>query len=166
MSEFWIAESGIRQLHARFVDAVWRQDAAGLADCVTENVEWKIAGMHLRGRADVSTTLATLLGGCERIRLIVGDPILDVSGRTALGRVPMTELAKMKDTSFAMTLGVYYDRYVEEAGRWRYQWRHFGLHYRGPGDMSAPFVESPDYGPFPGMPAPDEPTMTRRAPLT
>ncbi len=96
---------------------------------------------------------------------MMGQPVLEVGQGVASARVQVTELAKMADGSSAMTLGVYYDRYVEEGGRWRFQWRHFSLHYRGPVDLSGALVESPDYGPPPGMPSADEPTLTRRAPI-
>lgn len=162
MTEFAVADSGIRQLHARFTDAVWRQDADAFAACFAEDGEWKIAGMHIRGRADIGNTIGKLLGVCDRVQIILGMPVLELGQGAATGRIQVTELAKMKDGSAAMTMGVYYDRYVEEGGRWRFQWRHFSLHYRGPTDLSAELVESPDYGPFPGMPGPDEPTLTRR----
>ena len=162
MTEFVIAEYGIRQLHARFADAVWRKDAGAYADCFAEDAEWKIATMHIRGRADIGGTFAKLLAACARVQIIAGTPLLEVGQGTATGRIQITELAKMADGSSAMTLGVYYDRYVEEAGRWRFQWRHFGLHYRGPTDLSAALVECPDYGPPPGIHGPDEPTFTRR----
>lgn len=162
MTELVIAEYGIRQLHARFADAVWRKDAEAYADCFAEDAEWKIATMHIRGRADIGGTFAKLLAACARVQIIAGTPLLEIGQGTATGRIHVTELAKMVDGSSALTLGVYYDRYVEEAGRWRFQWRHFGLHYRGPTDLSAALVECPDYGPPPGMPGPDEPTFTRR----
>lgn len=165
MTEFAIADSGIRQLHARFVDAVWRKDAAAFAECFAGDAEWKIAGLHFHGRAEIGATIAKLLDTCQRVQMIVGTPILDVGQGVATGRVQMTEFAKMTDGSSAMTIGIYYDRYVEEDGRWLFQWRHFGLQYRGPTDLSADLVDAPDYGPFPGMPAPDEPTLTRRAPI-
>ena len=162
MTELVIAEYGIRQLHARFADAVWRKDAEAYADCFAEDAEWKIATMHIRGRADIGGTFAKLLAACARVQIIAGTPLLEIGQGTATGRIHVTELAKMVDGSSALTLGVYYDRYVEEAGRWRFQWRHFGLHYRGPTDLSAALVECPDYGPPPGIPGPDEPTFTRR----
>ena len=162
MSEFVVADSGIRQLHARFVDAVWRKDPEAFADCFTEDAEWKIATMRFRGRAEIGAAFGRLLGVCARVQIIPGMPVLEVGQGTATGRIHMTELAKMVDGSSALTIGVYYDRYVEDAGRWRFQWRHFGLHYRGPTDLSAALVDCPDYGPPPGMPGPDEPTFTRR----
>ncbi len=162
MTDFVAAEAGIRQLHARFVDAVWRQDADAFAECFAQDGEWKIAGMHMKGREEIGSTFGKLLGACERVATTPGLPILEVDGKTARGRLPLSELAKMVDGTTALTLGVYHDEYVEEGGRWLFQWRHFALKYRGPTDFSADIVPTPDYGPFPGRPDPDEPTLTRR----
>ena len=162
MTDFIAAECGIRQLHARFADAVFRKDADAFADCFAETAEWKIAGLHIRGREEIRGLIGKLLGACARVHLIVGLPLLEVGNGEAQGRIPMTELAKMNDGSAALTLGVYHDRYVEVGGRWLFQRRHFSLHYRGPSDLSAALVESPDYGSFPGGPTADEPTLTRR----
>jgi uncharacterized protein (TIGR02246 family) len=162
MTDILRADYAIRQLHGRCVDATWRKDADAFAGCFAENGEWKIAGMHLRGRTEIRDTFAKLLGACEKVQLILGIPVLEFGEGTATGRVQCTEFAKMMDGSSAMTIGIYYDRYVEEKGAWRFKWRHWGLHYRGPADLSAAFVGSPDYGPPPGLPGPDEPTFTRR----
>lgn len=161
MSEFIAADCAIRQLHARFADAVWRKDAEAFAQCFAEDAEWKIAGQHFRGRAEIGATIGKLLAACARVRILAATPILEVGQGAATGRFPMTELARMSDGSSALTLGVYHDRYVEQGQRWLFQWRHFSLHYRGPVDLSADLVDSPDYGPFPGMPGADEPTLTR-----
>lgn len=165
MTDFIAADCGIRQLHARFADAVWRKDADAFAHCFAEDAEWKIAGQHIRGRAEIGSFFGKIMGICARVQLIIGIPLLEVGNGAATARVPVTELAKMADGSSALTLGIYYDRYVEEDDRWRFQWRHFGLHYRGPLDLSAALVECPDYGPPPNVPSPDEPTYTRRSPV-
>ncbi len=162
MDDFIIAESGIRQLYARFSDAVWRHDADACMDCFAKDAKWKIASLEFCGREDIGAAFTRLLSACNRVVLILGLPVLDIGQGTATGRIQVTELTKMADGTSAMTIGVYYDRYVLENDRWRFQLRHFGLHYRGPTDMSAELVECPDYGPPPGMPAPDEPTFTRR----
>ncbi|TGD71054.1 nuclear transport factor 2 family protein [Mangrovimicrobium sediminis] len=161
MSDVSAAE-GIRQLHARFIDAVWRQDAESFVQCFTEDGEWKVGGMHLKGRESIGPTFAKLLGLNERVLITPGLPILEIDGDSAIGRCQGQEIAKLPDGSSVMTLGVYYDRYTLSEGLWRFRWRHFALHYRGPLDLSAPMVESPEFGPFPGMPEWDEPTLTRR----
>ena len=162
MTEFVVADSGIRQLHARFVDAVWRKDNEAFADCFAEDGEWKIAGMHMRGSAEIGNKIGALLSSCERVQLILSMPILEVGDGEATGRIQVTELAKLMDGSSAMTFGVYYDRYAEEGDRWRFKWRHWALHYRGPIDLSAPFVDCPEYGSHPGMPGPEDPTIIRK----
>lgn len=161
MNEFLVADSGIRQLHARFIDAVWRQDAEEFAACWTTDGVWKIAGMALTGREAIADACVRLLGRCEKIHLILGPPILEVSGTTAIGRMNVTEFAKMHDGSTAMTFGWYHDRYAEQDGRWRFASRHWSFKYRGAPDLTAPFIDTPDYGAFPAFPADDEVTYVR-----
>ncbi|HSI19015.1 MAG TPA: nuclear transport factor 2 family protein [Sphingomonas sp.] len=162
MTDFVVADCGIRQLHARFVDAVWRQDAASFADCFASDGVWKIAGMVITGPEEIGEACGRLLGRCERIQLVVGQPILEVGDGTAIGRLQVTEFAKKHDGTSAITFGTYYDRYVEQDGAWRFRWRHWSMAYHGPVDMSGAYVVPPDYGPFPAMPGVDEPTFVRK----
>lgn len=162
MTNFPLAESSIRQLHARCVDAVWRKDAASFADCFTEDGEWKLAGMHLRGRAEIKSGFEKFLAPCERIFMSLGTPVLEIGTGTATGRTLVTECAQHADGQVIRTIGLYYERFVEHNDRWRFKWRHWALHYYGPPDFSAPFLDTPEYGPPPGMPAPEEPTVIRK----
>ena len=157
--DFVRTECGIRQLYARFIDAVWRQDADAFAQCYTPDGEWKIAGMHMRGREQLADACRKLLGRCSHIQLLPQPAILEVDGNQATGRQHMIELARMLDGSSAMTIGINYDRYAWSEGRWRIRWRHWTTHYRGPRDLSGAFVAAPDFGPFPGMPGEDDPTV-------
>lgn len=160
MSDF-AADFAIRQLHAGFIDAVWRKDADAFAELFTTDGEWKIAGMHMRGREEIRGSFGKLLGVCDKVRIILGLPQLDITGETAVGRVHVTELAKMMDGASAITLGCYYDQMAVEDGRWLFKWRHWGMFYRGPFELSGHFVDSPDFGPFPGLPEAEAPTYVR-----
>ncbi len=161
MTEFLIAESAIRQLQARCVDAIWRKDAKAFADCYTEDGEWKIAGMHLRGRAEIESTFGRLLGVCERVFTILSTPVLEVGQGTAFGRTYVAENSKLTNGQTAHTIGIYFERFVEQADGWKFRWRHWSLQYRGPADLSAPFYPSPDDGAPPGMAGPNDPTTVR-----
>jgi uncharacterized protein (TIGR02246 family) len=163
MSDFITADAGIRQLHARFTDAVWRQDADAFSGCFTTDGQWKIAGMIKSGRDEIADACRMMLGRCSHIHLIVGLPILEVTGQTAIGRLNMTEFARMQDGSTAMTIGWYHDWYAEQDGAWRFQKRHWVMKYRGAPDLTGMFVDTPDYGAFPNQPAPDEETFVRKA---
>ena len=162
MDEFIVTECGIRQLHARIGDAIWRKDADAFADCYAETGEWKIAGMQISGRGEIAPKFAMLLGACERVNLICGMPLVHRDGEGYASRTQCTELAKMMDGTGAITWGVYFDRYAFEGGRWLFLRRHWAMYYRGPFDLPAEFTDCPDYGPPPGMPSADEPTFSRR----
>ena len=161
MDDFIKADCGIRQLHARFVDAVWRQDADVFSGCFAEDGVWKIAGMEMSGRAEIAAACVRMLGRCSHIHLIVGLPILEVTGGSAKGRLNMTEFARMNDGSTAMTIGWYHDDYVAEGDVWLFKKRHWSMKYRGSPDLTGLFAETPNYGTFPDGPAADEETYVR-----
>ncbi|WP_340589051.1 nuclear transport factor 2 family protein [Erythrobacter alti] len=161
MDEFTTAAVGIGQLHARFVDAVFRQDIREFADCFAEDGVWKIAGQTMAGRDAIFASTGPMLAYCERIQLIAQTPILELTNSGAKGRQQMIELSQMKDGSGAITIGVYHDDYVVEGGRWRFAKRHWSFKYRGPTDLCETFAPTPDYGAFPAGPAEDEETYVR-----
>lgn len=121
MTEFVQAESGIRLLNARYIDAVWRRDSTSFADCFTVDAEWKIAGMHVRGRAGIASLFEKLLAPSERVLMLPGLPALQIGGGSASGRTPVTELVKLRDGRGIRTIGIYYDRIIDQKGRWRFQ---------------------------------------------
>jgi len=161
MQKILEADFAIRQLYARFIDAAFWQDGEAYAQLFTEDGEWKVAGMHIRGRREIGTTFSKLLGYTAKVQMIVGFPILEIEGEKAYARVQCTELTKMPDGSSSMAIGVYYDQFEKCGDEWLFRWRHFSLHYRGPMDFSADLVPSPNYGAFPAKPEWDEPTLTK-----
>lgn len=158
MTDFIVAETAIRQLHARYVDAVWRKDFAAFGDCFTEDAEWRIAGMVLRGRPEIVATLERLMTNFHRVVMTFRTPIIEVGNGTATGRTYVTEQNAFKSGRPGSTVGTYYERFIDQGDRWRFTWRLFQLHYIGPPDLSAPFFEQADYGPPPAMPPLDAPT--------
>ena len=162
MTDFVVAECAIRQLHARYIDALWRKDADAFADLFAEDAEWKVAGMHLRGRDQIRSTFEKFMRHLDRTLMIFSDPIVELGDGYATARSYVTENNKFADGRTASTIGVYYERFVDEGDRWRFQWRHWNLYYIGPPDFSAPLYTCMEYGPPPGMPGPDDPTTVRK----
>ncbi|RYD93263.1 MAG: nuclear transport factor 2 family protein [Sphingomonadales bacterium] len=158
MTDFLAAERGVRQLQARYVDAVWRKDFEAFGDCFTEDGEWWIAGQHLQGRAQCRGLLEKVMPAIERVYMTFGTPILELRDGAAIARTYVTEMNASKGKPAIFAIGIYYDRCVEQDGRWRFAWHHYQSYYHGPGDLSGLFRPMNDYGaPF-GMPAPDEPS--------
>lgn len=163
MTDLIALDVGVRQLQARFIDAAWRQDADDFAGCWTSDGVWKIAGMEMVGREAIADACRRMLGRCKRIQLVLMPAILEFDGAEAFGRHHVIEFATMQDDSGFMTFGIYHDRFAEQDGRWRFKHRHWSMKYRGPAPLDGLWPCTPDYGPFPNMPAADEPTYVRPA---
>ncbi|MFA7586573.1 MAG: nuclear transport factor 2 family protein [Novosphingobium sp.] len=162
MSAILEADYGIRQLHGRYIDAVFRKDAVSFGRCFTDDAQWKIAGRHFSGRDAIVEGFLALAGYAERVLMFVGMPVLDIGDGEATGRLPVTEYVKARDGSHMRTIGVYHDRYRGQGMEWRFHARDWTLYYRGPGDFSEPFFPGIDYGPPPAMPDPGAPPLVQQ----
>jgi len=159
MTDLIAAETGIRQLHARCTDAVWRQDHDAFADCFTHDAEWRISANIFRGRAEIRNAIERVLGNYRRVLISFGTPILAVGERAAAGRTYINERCAKNNGDTHISIGSYYERFAREADRWRFAWRLFQLHYRGPADLTGTFFDNPDYGAPPAMPPLDATTV-------
>ncbi|MCJ2180869.1 nuclear transport factor 2 family protein [Novosphingobium album (ex Hu et al. 2023)] len=145
-------EIGVRRLHALCTDAVWRRDPVAFGECYTADGIWKIAGLEFQGRDAIGRALTDLGAGNERVLMMFGSPILDLADGVLTARTYTVEQVKLLDGGGSATVGIYYERFVEQDGRWLFQWRHFDFCYLGPPDLSAPFFPFQDYGPAPALP--------------
>lgn len=158
MTDFLVAESAIRQLHARYADAVWRKDFDAFGDCFAEDAEWRIGGRILRGRAGIVDNLKRLMPNFERVLMTFRTPILEVGNGTATGRTYVTENNIFVDGRSGSSIGIYYEHFADQGDRWRFTWRLFQTYYLGPADITGPLYDNPDFGPPPQMPPLDAPT--------
>lgn len=159
MIDMAAAERGIRDLHARYTDAVWRQDFAAFAECFTREGEWRISGRVFRGRAEIEQAITTILDKFVRVMITFRSPILEVVDGDLVGRTYIDEKCAWKNGNTNISIGRYYERFTEIDGRWHFQWRLFQILYRGPEDLSGDWLDQPDYGPPPGFPPPDAGTI-------
>lgn len=154
------ALEGVRGLHARYGDAVWRQDMAAYGDCWTENAEWRIMGKVNRGRGEIVDFFAGAMTRFRRVLMTFRTPMITLGDGEVLSRSYVTENNGLYDGTAMNTVGIYYERLVEQEGVWRRDWALFQLAYRGPADMTGHFVDHADYGPPPAFPGRDEmPTL-------
>lgn len=153
------ADVGVRQLQARYMDAVWRRDWDAFGDCFTEDAVWRIAGRIVEGRRHCVEFLQEFMPLFHRVRMTMQSPILEVHDGGASGRTDVLEHNILKDMTRHITIGVYYDRFVDGGDRWRFASHFYQLYYLGPPDMSGDFHELEDFGPPPAMPGPDAPTI-------
>ena len=152
MTDFTVAECAIRQLHARYLDAVFRKDFDAFANCFTEDAEWRISGMILRGRTEIAGNLKRLMPNFHRVLMTWRTPIVEVGDGVASSRTYVTEQNAFFNGRPGTTVGTYFERFVDQGDQWRFTWRMFQLHYIGPPDITASIFPNPEFGPPPGMP--------------
>lgn len=146
------AQAGIRDLHARYTDAVWRKDFDAFANCHTDDGEWRISGRVFRGRHEIRDAIAVILEKFIRVLITYRNPILTVGQGSASGRTYVDERCAWKNGETNIAIGTYFEHFVEHDGMWLFQWRLFQRHYRGAPDMTGEFTDNPDFGPPPAMP--------------
>ncbi len=150
------AIEGIRQLHSRYVDAVFRKDYASFGLCWTEQAEWRIAGRVLQGRDAIVGFLEQAMGNFHRVIMTFRNPFVELTGPgEARSRVYVTEQNGFRSGRPGATIGTYFEKVVERDGVWLRDWALFQLHYMGPADLTGDYFEQPDYGPPPAFPPPD-----------
>lgn len=103
-----VLEYGIRQLHARNVDATWRKDAAEFANCFTEDAEWRIGGTVLQGRAKIADTFAMLLGRVDGAFMQYGTPQIGRTDEGVIGRTYVVEY-RFVGGQMSRSLGCYHE---------------------------------------------------------
>ena len=66
-----------------------------------------------------------------------------------------TSAAPGRTANTNISVGLYYEHFVEAGDRWLFDWRLFEIHYRGPPDMTGDFLTTRRMGPAPAMPPRD-----------
>ncbi len=135
-------ELAIRDLVARYADAVARCDAEAWAATWAEDGEWYIFGQPTRGRDEVVALWKTLMGTLSFVLQVPSSGIIRIEGARGTGRWHVTEYGKGDDGSM-LTLGTYRDEYCRIGDHWRFRLRRFDALYMGPPDLSAPALPFP-----------------------
>lgn len=127
-------ELALRDLVARYADAVCRQDSHAVAECFTADGVWTVTGYgEPRGRTEIVAFLDGLLDGWEVIvhALLSGRVGIDPSDHDrATGRWYISELGRRRDGTDVLFAGVYHDEYVREGGSWRFGRRRYDSMFR------------------------------------
>ena len=123
-------ELAIRDLNARYIDAVNRYSADDWSATWAEDASWDLLG-H-----EVEATWQGAMGSFEFALMMLNSGTLQVDGQRATGRWYLTEHLKPKDGDANMVLGVYDDEYSCESGSWLFTRRRYRILYQGAPDLS------------------------------
>lgn len=122
----------IRDLSARFTDAVNRRARKELADLFTQDGEWHVPGVPVaNGREAISAVFGSLLQNFERLIQLTHSGHIDVSGDTATAVWYVSETAADSDSNAFAFTGLYTDQLVRTEDGWRFAKRSFDFLHRG-----------------------------------
>jgi ketosteroid isomerase-like protein len=140
-------EFALRDLVARYADAVTRQDTRAVAELFTADGEWIVTGHgEPRGHDEIAAFLDGLLGNWNGIvhALLSGRVHLDPADPDrATGRWYISEFGEVSGGDEVFFAGVYHDVYVRDEGLWRFARRQYNSLFRRTGAdvATTPFPE-------------------------
>lgn len=130
-------ELAIRELIARYSDAVNRRDSAAWGATWATDAVWHIApGLSPEGRDNIVALWEQLMSGFPFVVQMPSACLVEVEGDQARCRFYLCEYGKREDGGGMLTLGVYHDRLRREKEGWRFVERRFHPLYSGPPDLS------------------------------
>ena len=137
-------ELAIRDLNARYIDAVNRYHQDDWAATWSETASWNLLGMEVEGKANIVPLWAGAMSSFNFALMMLNSGTIQIDGDSdnnrATGRWYVTEHINPKEGDPNITLGVYDDRYVKENGQWLFAHRHYNVMYQGAADYSGNYT--------------------------
>ncbi len=132
-------ELEIRNLVARYVDAVNDRDEAAWQSTWCDDATWELMGQRLEGTEACLGFLRAAFGSLEAVIQQATGGVIEIDGDEATGRWTISEHAKTTDGTTMLLIGSYSDRYLRTGDGWRFAHRGLVTLYQGPPDLSGHF---------------------------
>jgi uncharacterized protein (TIGR02246 family) len=133
----------LRNLMARYIDAVNRNDADAWIATWAEDGVWNLMGEPVSGRNNVLTMWQQMMGNFEFAVMMPSSCLFTVDGDTASGHWYLHEYLRDQQGTGVTILSRYLDTYTRQDGQWLYQSRVYNIIYNGPADLSGEYTPLP-----------------------
>ncbi len=130
----------IRQIVARYADAVTHANADGWIETWTLDGCWTLAGNASRGHENLLSTWRELMGLFERVIQLPQAGVLEIDGDRGTGRWTVIELGRAASGTSQLTVGTYHDVYRREESGWKFSERRFDFIYTGAPDLTGTWL--------------------------
>jgi len=132
-------ELALRNLMARYVDAVNRYDADAWIATWEEDAVWYLLEPPARGRDAILALWRQMMASFECALMLPSSCLFEVAGDTASGHWYLHEYLRDRQGVATAVLSRYQDTYARRGGQWRFQTRRYQFLYQGPADLSGAF---------------------------
>lgn len=133
-------EMALRNLMARYVDAVHRSDATAWGATWADDARWNLMGTDVNGRANIVALWQQIMTGFEFALMLPSSCLFSIDGDTASGHWYLQEHTRDKDGNGSSIVSRYLDSYSRRNGQWLYQSRHCSFIYHGTPDLSGNYT--------------------------
>lgn len=133
-------QQALRDLMARYIDAVNRYDEAAWINTWAQDSTWNLMGNPVEGRDNILGLWQQMMKTFEFAIMMPSSSLFEVTGDTASGHWYLHEYTRDLEGNATTILSRYMDTYVREDGQWLYQSRAYNFIYNGPPDLSGGFT--------------------------
>ena len=138
-----MSRDAIADLVHEYADAVVHRDAERWANTWAEDAVWELGrGRRVEGRDAILELWNNAMDGFHAVVQQVLNGTASFDGDTGTGRWHIHEHWCRADDSRGILLAHYDDLYIRTNGRWQFSSRELAVHYAGPPDLSAPFLNA------------------------
>lgn len=133
-------EIGLRNLMARYVDAVNRYDGDAWIATWAEDSAWNLMGAPVEGKEAIRALWEQMMSSFEFAVLFPNSCLFEIDGDTATGHWYLHEYGRDLEGNASAILSRYLDTYIKVDGEWLFKTRTYDFIYNGPPDLSGPFT--------------------------
>ena len=133
-------ELALRNLMARYADAVNRHDADAWVATWAEDGVWNLLGNPVSGRDNILALWLQMMGSFEFALMLPSSCLFQVNGDSASGHWYLHEYTRDLQGTATTVLSRYLNTYVKQGGQWLFQSRHYSFIYNGPADLSGTYT--------------------------
>jgi uncharacterized protein (TIGR02246 family) len=133
-------ELALRDLMARYVDAVNRYDPEAWIATWAEDGIWNLLGTPVEGRDNILALWQQMMATFEFAIMMPNSCLFQIDGDSATGHWYLHEYSRDLEGNVSAILSRYVDTYTRREGEWLYQSREYGFIYNGAPDLTGSFT--------------------------
>lgn len=133
-------ELALRDLMARYVDAVNRSEGPAWASTWAEDSVWSLLGTSVTGRDNILGLWQQVMSGFEFAIMLPSSCLFEIQDTRASGHWYLHEYTRDLEGNASTVLSRYLDTYTKRDGQWLYQSREYSMIYQGGPDLSGSYT--------------------------
>ena len=133
-------ELALKNLMAKYVDAVNRRDEAAWSSTWDESASWNLLGSPVTGRDNIVALWQQMMAGFEFALMMPSSSLFEIEGDRASGHWYLQEYTRDLEGNAATVLSRYLDTYCKRDGQWLYSSRSYSFIYHGGADLGGSYT--------------------------